>query len=934
MNNQHRVLSSCTLPNGTELKNRLFMAPMTTCSGYYDGSVSSELVEYYRARAGLIGTIIVECCFVDDLGLAFPGALGIDSDDKIAGLAKIAEAIKSKGSKALLQIYHGGRMVDPKLIGGRMPVGPSAVAAPRDGAATPVALTAEEVEGMVGKFGDAVRRAIQAGFDGVEIHGANTYLIQQFYSPNSNLRDDEWGGSRDNRAKFPLAVLDITHKMVRQYADDAFIIGYRFSPEEMEVPGIRFDDTMYLLEKLAARGLDYLHFSVGASLRSSIVDTTDPTPLIEKYVAMRSEMLAQVPVMGVGGVVNDSDIESAMEHGYDLVAVGRACIAYPDWAERIADGQTLDLFIDSSQREALNIPEPLWRFSLVEAMIRDMSMSVSKFKPGVFVETVQDEAGELVINVSLETDRIADIELTGGVDQDVEFVTSFEEIRSRILDANTPHVDAISGATSQSEAVKKAVSKAMVKSSKALVAEEGGDTAAPKSFDVVVVGSGGAGLAAAIQAHDDGARVLIVEKMPTIGGNTIKASAGMNAAETRFQRVKGIQDSKELFYEETLKGGKNKNNPALLHRFVETAPQAIEWLADRGIMLNDITTTGGMSIDRTHRPKDGSAVGGYLISGLVRNVTKRQIDVMLDTSVVDIVMEGGEVAAVRLLTDEQETLTIQTRSIIVATGGFSANSEMVVKYRPDLAGFVTTNHKGATGGGIALLERIGAGTVDMGEIQIHPTVEQKTSYLVSESIRGGGAILVNQKGNRFFNEMETRDKVSAAIIALPEHYAYIVFDEHVRVKNKAVDEYIAKGLVTSASTPAELAAKLGLDAEAFQATLTRYNGFVEKQDDEEFGRKTALRAPLNEGPYHAIQIAPGVHHTMGGVTINTDTCVLNANKQAIPGAYAAGEVVGGIHGGNRIGGNAVADIIIFGTLAGHQAAQRAQQVPWAMLESA
>lgn len=248
MSTNERILSPFTLPNGTELKNRLLMAPMTTCTGYFDGTVTSELVEYYRARSGSIGTIIVECCFVDDLGLAFPGAIGIDNDEKIAGLAKIAEAIKSKGSKALLQIYHGGRMVDPKLIGGRTPVGPSAVAAPREGAATPVALTAEEVEGMIGKFGEAVRRAIQAGFDGVEIHGANTYLIQQFYSPNSNQRDDEWGGSRDNRAKFPLAVLDITHKMVRQYADDAFIIGYRFSPEEMEVPGIRFDDTMYLLE--------------------------------------------------------------------------------------------------------------------------------------------------------------------------------------------------------------------------------------------------------------------------------------------------------------------------------------------------------------------------------------------------------------------------------------------------------------------------------------------------------------------------------------------------------------------------------------------------------------------------------------------------------------------------------------------------------------
>lgn len=925
MNTNHRILESFTLPNGTEIKNRLFMAPMTTCSGYYDGSVSSELIEYYRARSGSIGTIIVECCFVDDLGLAFPGALGIDNDDKIAGLAKIAEAIKSKGSKALLQIYHGGRMVEPKLIGGRTPVGPSAVAAPRDGAATPVALTTEEVYGMVGKFGDAVRRAIQAGFDGVEIHGANTYLIQQFYSPNSNLRDDEWGGSRDNRAKFPLAVLDITHKMVRQYADDSFIIGYRFSPEEMEIPGIRFDDTMYLLEKLAERGVDYLHFSVGATLRPSIVETNDPTPLIQKYVAMRSETLAQIPVMGVGGVVNEADVDIALDNGYDLVAVGRACIAYPDWTDRIARNEAPELFIDSTQREALCIPEPLWRFFLVEAMIRDMSMGESKFKAGTFVETVMDDTNELVINVSLDTDRIADIELASAPDQSVEFTTSFEEIRTRILDANTPHVDAISGATSQSEAVKKAVSKAMLKSSKARVAEEGGDVEEAKSYDVVVVGSGGAGLAAAIQAHDEGASVLIVEKMPTIGGNTIKASAGMNAAETRFQRVKGIQDSKELFYQETLKGGKNKNNPELLRRFVENAPEAIEWLATRGIMLNDITTTGGMSIDRTHRPRDGSAVGGYLISGLVRNVNKRNIDVMLDTSVVDIVMEDGEVSAVRLLTEEKEALTVATKSIIVATGGFSANSAMVVKYRPDLAGFVTTNHKGATGGGISLLENIGAGTVDMGEIQIHPTVEQKTSYLISESIRGGGAILVNQQGNRFFNEMETRDKVSAQIIALPEKYAYIVFDEHVRAKNKAADEYIGRGFVTSASSPRDLAKKLGFNEDAFLATLERYNGFVEKQHDDDFGRTTALRAPINEGPFHAIQIAPGVHHTMGGVTINTETCVLDKAHKVIAGAYAAGEVVGGIHGGNRIGGNAVADIIIFGTLAGHQAAMRAKR---------
>ncbi|MBP2848096.1 flavocytochrome c [Dickeya oryzae] len=918
VNNQ--VFSPFTLPNGVELKNRLLMAPMTTCTGFYDGTVTRELVEYYQVRAGSIGAVIVECCFIDDKGLAFPGAIGIDHDNKIAGLAKIASAIKEKGSKAILQIYHGGRMVEPKLIGGRSPVGPSAVAAPREGAAVPLALSGEEVEAMIAKFGEGVRRAIEAGFDGVEIHGANTYLIQQFYSPNSNQRTDEWGGSRDNRARFPLAVLDITHKMARQYADASFIIGYRFSPEEIEEPGIRFDDTLYLLEKLAARGLDYLHFSMGYTLRSSIVDTTDPTPLIGKYVAMRSDTLAKVPVIGVGGVVNQADADAALEHGYDLVAVGKACIAYPDWTDRLISQQKVDLFIDSTQREALTIPEPLWRFSLVEAMIRDMSLAAKKFKAGVFQETVADDAGELVINVSLETDRIADVTLAPHAQLHTDFVSSFEVIRSRILEANSPHVDAVTGATVQSEAVKKAVSKALARSCKAAIVEEGGDPAEMNCYDVVVIGSGGAGLAAAIQACDDGARVLIVEKMSSIGGNTIKASVGMNAAGTRFQKMRGIVDDKQRFYEETLKGGKQKNNPDLLKRFVEGAPMAIDWLAERGIELNDITITGGMSVDRTHRPADGSAVGGFLISGLVKNINKRNIDVMLETAVIDILHDAGAVTGVRVQSEDNEQLTIATKGVIVATGGFSANRDMVLKYRPDLDGFVTTNHSGATGCGIAILEKVGADTVDLGEIQIHPTVEQNTSYLISESIRGGGAILVNQQGQRFFNEMETRDKVSASIIGLPEKYAYILFDEQVRTKNKAADEYLSRGFVVSAASPRELADKLAIDADALQTTLERYNQFVEKQHDDDFGRQTALRHPLNQGPFYAIRIAPGVHHTMGGVVINTDTAVLDRKKRVIRGAFAAGEVVGGIHGGNRIGGNAIADIIVFGIQAGRNAA--------------
>ncbi|OCG48065.1 flavocytochrome c [Gilliamella sp. Choc5-1] len=913
------IFKSLTLPNGAELKNRIMMAPMTTCSGFYDGSVTHDLIEYYRARSGTIGTIIVECGFVDDKGLAFPGAIGLDSDDKIEGLAKIAKVIKEKGSKAIIQVYHGGRMVEPKLIGGQSPVGPSAIAAPRPNAPTPIALTAEEVDEMIDKFGQAVRRAIQAGFDGVEIHGANTYLIQQFYSPNSNQRNDKWGGNRDNRTRFPLAILDVTHNMVKQYATPEFIVGYRFSPEELEVPGIRFDDSMYLLEKLAEKRLDYIHFSMGTTLRPSIVDTQDPTPLIKKYVAMRSETLAKIPVVGVGNVVNQSDVEDAINNGYDLVAVGRACIAYPDWIDRIEKGEKLELFINSDKREELNIPEPLWHFSLVESLIRDVNLNVKKFKPGNYQEKVNDESYEFLINVELGNDFIKDIQLVNANNFDREVLNNFTEIKHRIIDSNSPHVDAISGATTQCEAFKKAVTKAMAKSNKEAIIAEGGDPN-DRAFDVVVVGSGGAGLSAAIQAHDLGANVIIIEQMSVIGGNTNKASAGMNAAETKFQKLKGIVDNKELFYKETMAGGKNKNNPELLRYFVENAPNAINWLDDNGIELSGITTTGGMSIDRTHRPESGAAVGGFLISGLVKNINKRNIEVMLDTAVTEIVTENHKVIGVKVSEEDGSTHLIKTKAVIIATGGFSANTTMVEKYRPDLKGFVTTNHKGATGSGIMLLEKLGAGTVDMGEIQIHPTVEQTTSYLISESIRGGGAILVSQKGQRFVNELDTRDNVSAEIIKLPEHYAYILFDQQVRDENRSVEEYVSNELVSQANMLEELAQKLSIDSKTLAKTVERYNQFVTAKHDEDFGRTTGMRHPIQKGPFYAIKIAPGVHHTMGGVTINTQTQVLDADKQIIQGVFAAGEVVGGVHGANRIGGNAVADIIIFGTQAGKKAA--------------
>ncbi len=337
-------------------------------------------------------------------------------------------------------------------------------------------------------------------------------------------------------------------------------------------------------------------------------------------------------------------------------------------------------------------------------------------------------------------------------------------------------------------------------------------------------------------------------------------------------------------------------------------------------MLSDITITGGMSIDRTHRPADRSAVGGFLISGLVKNLTQRHIEVLLDTKADNIEYHQGKVSGVKVIDEYGESRILHAKAVIVATGGFSANTKMVEHYRPELTGFVTTNHKGATGSGITLLQNLGAATVDMAEIQIHPTVEQKSAYLISESIRGGGAILVSQAGVRFCNEMETRDKVSAQIIGLAEKSAWIVFDEQVRSQNKAAEEYLAKGFVVQGESIDDLATQIGIDPSVLTQTLDTFNQGVRLQQDPLFGRTTALRHPLDKGPFYAIKVAPGVHHTMGGVAISTQAQVLDTHNYPLAGIWAAGEVVGGIHGANRIGGNAVADIIIFGLLAGEQAA--------------
>ncbi|MFF2909112.1 flavocytochrome c [Paenibacillus sp. NPDC057934] len=441
------------------------------------------------------------------------------------------------------------------------------------------------------------------------------------------------------------------------------------------------------------------------------------------------------------------------------------------------------------------------------------------------------------------------------------------------------------------------------------------------TYDIIIVGAGGAGMSAALEAKTKGMNPVIFEKMPVAGGNTTKSSSGMNASETKFQKEQGITDSNDLFYEESLKGGHDTNDKEMLRFFVDHSASAIDWLDSIGIKLNNITITGGMNEKRTHRPEDGSAVGQYLVKGLVNNVQEQGIPLFVNADVKEITEQDGKVNGVKVIFNQADEKTITATAVVVTTGGFGSNKEMISEVRPDLDGYVTTNQIGSTGDGIKMIEKLGGVTVDMDQIQVHPTVQQEKSYLIGEAVRGEGAILVSSEGKRFTNDLGTRDKVTAAINQLPENSAFLVFDSGVKSRVKAIEQYEKMGFVIQADSIETLAGEMGVPGEQLQKTLDTWNSSVKGKEDAEFGRTTGMDNDLSSAPYFAIKIGPGVHYTMGGVKINTNTEVLNKEGNPITGLFAAGEVTGGLHGQNRIGGNSVAEIIIFGRQAGIKSAE-------------
>lgn len=596
---------------------------------------------------------------------------------------------------------------------------------------------------------------------------------------------------------------------------------------------------------------------------------------------------------------------------------------------------------------------------------------------GDFTGTAKGFGGDVSVTLTLTDGAITGCTAEGKDETQGVGSEAIAQMPGKIAESGSIAVDGVSGATATSTAIKEAAAAALTAAGlnpddyKTAVENDATAEDSTVDADVVVVGAGGAGMTAAITAAAEGKSVVVLESQSMVGGNSVRATGGMNAAKTVYQdenefgesagvektlktaaekyadnetitalaktvseqwaayqaNPTGYFDSVELMELDTMIGGKGINDPELVETLCANSADAIDWLDEHGITLHNVSSFGGASVKRIHRPVNAEgktvSVGSYMIPLLQENCEKAGVKMMLDTTATEILTDAnGAAVGVKATGASGETVTVNAKAVVLATGGFGANLDMVVKYKPELKGFMTTNAPGIQGQGIEMAQAIGAATVDMDQIQIHPTVEANTAALITEGLRGDGAILINEEGKRFIDEVGTRDVVSAAEIAQTGSYSWLVVDQAMVDASSVIQGYIKKGYTVTGATYEELGKAMGVDAAAFAETMEKWNGYVEAKNDPDFSR-TSFANPLNTAPYYAVKVTAGVHHTMGGLKINANTEVLNEKGEVIPGLFAAGEVTGGVHGANRLGGNAVADFTVFGRIAGAAASDYA-----------
>ncbi len=572
--------------------------------------------------------------------------------------------------------------------------------------------------------------------------------------------------------------------------------------------------------------------------------------------------------------------------------------------------------------------------------------AAAAWKAGTYSADVVGHNAPFTIDVTFSESAITAIDTSTSQESLGVGAYALEDLSAKMMEFQTLNLDAVTGATLSSMSLAQGVKEC---AEQAGAAKDLESAAAPEeeiaetyTADVCVVGGGGAGLAAAISASQAGATVVVVEKCGITGGSTNVSEGALNAVDPERQEKQGIEDFVETFYTSTMEGGHNLGDPTLVHYLTDNALDSVHWMESLGVAFKDeVGSATGSLGERSHYPATPS--GNTYIRSFIDYIEKNSdtITMLHEMQVTKLNTDSsGAVVGVEALHRGTEPVTVEAKSVVIATGGFGANVEYRQKVNTGVWSSVTlddtigcTNIKPcAQGEGLSLAEGAGAELVGLSDIQLHPCGTPGTGLMEDIRTSGRNRVFVNKEGSRFVNEGAERDKLCEAIFAQPESTYWIVVNK-VRYPSETepdangatIENMLSLGHIVKGETIEDLAEQTGMDAAKLQASIDAYNAVVAGEAEDEFGFKAGNTADtqLTEGPWYACRKVPTVHHTMGGIKIDVDCHALDASGKSVANLYACGECTGGIHGSNRLGGNAIADCMTFGRVAGAQAAANA-----------